>query len=274
MGNCLITQLKGVIDNNNLPKFGELRITNTGSNIESIAIGYGGFSKEIYVINGHFTDSTGQEDLGTTQTLPSGNESYSKRFYITPGAILCLPDKYDIVSFITGGNVELKYLEFDEDSFSYCTKIKYLALNGLNMPMNISALKNMTKMTLFTLKGGFVQGDIANLSNLTKVQGTVEFGYNKFIYGDIVNLSVWKNVNVLVMTGTTISGSAKEFGDAMYNSGQGRVSGTLSFNCDPYGNNKPTVTFPDPNTQEEKIINSCIMEFTDSGVNYTPKFRA
>lgn len=273
MGNCLKTQLKEQVQNNELIKIGELRMKNTGSAPMSVQLGYNGIEKTLTVINGYFTDSTGQQNLGTSHIIEAGNQYKKDEVYITPNAVLCIPDKYQLTYFLLEDSVDAKYWDFNEGAFSYCTAIKYINLSGLQKSLDLSALKNMTSIVSFTLKSGLVKGDISNLSQLSNISGTVVIAYDRFIQGNIATLAKWKQVNLLTVSGTLVSGSINALGDAMYNNGNGRISGTLTLTCANYNSFAPTVTYTDPQTHETKVVDSCQLTFSDSGVNYAPTFR-
>lgn len=271
---CLVTKLKKVVNNDNLERIGELRIRNTSSSPQMITLGYGGTQKTLTVVNGYFTDATGTQNLGTISVIEAGDQYKTKNVYISANAILCVPDKYELRYFLLSDNVDEKYWDFNEESFSFCTAIKYINLSGLQKQLKISALKNMTSIISFTLKASNIYGDIANLKNFTDISGTVIIAYNRFIQGDISTLSKWTKVNSLTLAGTKVTGSINALGDAMYNNGNGRVSGTLIIDCSSYNSFAPTINYTEPHTSETKLIDGCTLEFSASGVTYTPIYRS
>jgi hypothetical protein len=96
MGNCLVTKLKGVVDNDSLLKMGEMEFdfadkgTQGGSDVIAIATNIPGSTFRI-VGNGYFTDETGVPDYGKTITTQDG----IARFKSTGGGKIIIPHKYD-----------------------------------------------------------------------------------------------------------------------------------------------------------------------------------
>ena len=126
--NCLVTKLKGSVDNPELSKIGDIKIyfgTVATPSVDTNAINVRAVNGDLTcrVVNGYFTDSTFQQNLGTTKTIPNWE---GENLYISnTGAELFIPNKYENVSYIlfAGDEWERQNIVMDISQLSY---MKYL----------------------------------------------------------------------------------------------------------------------------------------------------
>ena len=93
MSNCLITKLKGIVNNPSLPKIDELVIqvnSNTPLYIDSFI--------SCRVVNGYFSNETFSTNLGTSMDSNNGT------IFVTGGSTLFLSPKNEIGTLWGGGN--------------------------------------------------------------------------------------------------------------------------------------------------------------------------
>ena len=225
MAKCLVTKLKGSVDNNELLRIGEMRIK--VESVESPTKNTQGFSCTFsepttleIVGEGYFTDDTLTENKGKSMVVPANNNT---NIIVSQATIVSIRDKYNLVTlycFISNGspygqnkvlNIEdLKYshnirelnlynmkVTGDIANLKNLTALTVLLLNNTNVTGDISALKNITSLNRINLSNTNVTGDIANLKNLTALTGISLT--NIQITGDIAQLESCSNINNIVI---------------------------------------------------------------------------
>lgn len=200
MGNCLVTKLKGVVDNDDILKLGEIRFLTSKS--DSINRCYLSFTESttVKIINdGHFYNST-TSDLGKDLSLSAQQSSVGTK--VSPGSLIQINNKYALAS-ISFGTLENK-ISLAELKYS---PLVYLYAEKDNIEGDISNLAGRQMDFLSILKNPSVYGDIAVLKGMPltvlQLQGTQVTGnvsalkgmaltivqINNLITGDISNLS-------------------------------------------------------------------------------------
>ena len=125
MGNCLVTKLKGVVNNDNLEPLGGMyiwfdHVDNPTAQTQKMRI----IMREVttlVAVEGYFTDSTLSENLGTTKEVDSNT---SVDIYVSNGAKILIPNKYSInVIDVSEGEypTDNKNKRFDIENLAYCT---------------------------------------------------------------------------------------------------------------------------------------------------------
>lgn len=200
MENCLVTKLKGVVDNDDILKLGEIRFLTSKS--DSINRCYLSFTESttVKIINdGHFYNST-TSDLGKDLSLSAQQSSVGTK--VSPGSLIQINNKYALASISFGtleNKISLAELKYSPLVYLYAEKdniegdISNLAgrqmdfisiLNNPSVYGDIAVLKGMP-LTVLQLQGTQVTGNVSALKGmaLTIVQ------INNLITGDISNLS-------------------------------------------------------------------------------------
>lgn len=183
MGNCLKTQLKESVDNNNLFKMGEFAITFDVAEAASddylaISVLYD-IAASARVINGTFMDDTYTSPEGTTKSINA--EEVTVLRVSNTGATLILSDKYNI-----------KYLNPITDSYDH---------KGISF--NINELKYTTFDYNLYWKGlTDIKGDINNIKGNLNIINLINcFGVSGSINGSINPLNTFicnsKDINGL-----------------------------------------------------------------------------
>jgi hypothetical protein len=149
MGNCLVTKLKGTVDNDNLMKLGELPIKfnqvaqpSAATNAITIRAVYSGDEGlTCRVKDGYFTDSTFTQNLGTTHTIADWQ---TETLYISnTGATLFIPNKYNCIGkllYIDGSVWERQNIEIDLENMQYIHYINELTCRGMHVVGDINNL--------------------------------------------------------------------------------------------------------------------------------------
>lgn len=171
MSNCLITKLKGIVNNPSLPKIDELVIQvnkNTPLYIDS--------SISCRVVNGYFSNESFSTNLGTSMDSNSGT------IFVTGGSTLFLSPKNEI-GRLWGGN-----------NSSVTINVEDLAYIG-----NLPGLKWMS---------GCVVGNIDALKD--KPFFVFDAQDNPGLYGNLSSI-LNPNIAILGLAGTAVKGNVSDF---------------------------------------------------------------
>ena len=232
--NCLITRLKGVIDDDSFYKLGELRLSKSQADEftqigQSFRIAFVKNATVSIIGDGYFTDTTGSQNKGKIVNCLA-NTPYN--LFISNGDYeISFSDKYSI------GNFTFK--QADE------TTGTYLYNNTKNIIGDLSSLKysnNMSSLDLglvFNIKGELsILGNLKSLTNLnisqTKISGNIKVLKCPLIY---LNIDRCNN---------NVTGSIEDFVNTQRTSG--RTTGSCSL---VVGSDNPAVTFNGAKLEKE-----------------------
>lgn len=200
MGNCLVTKLKGVVDNDNLPKFNALKIHFDAGNSGQ----YGSLRIEAPVIdadtnNGYIADSSADlqnqdTHISTADALSLYASNVEMDIEITP--------KYDITKLQTIDN----RASFDTNDVKYLTKLTNLFIKNYSCTGNFEDLVKLTNLEQLNVSGSLIYGDIDTISAAT-------------------DLSLFD----ISYTGTRISGSLENFAKKQFIA-RGRQGASIALN--------------------------------------------
>lgn len=202
---CLITKLKGAVNDDSLLKLGELRLKITsisGENSQSIRVGTltEGVTLSLKIIGGgHFTDLDGSENYGTTKDVTT-----AETLYISNGNYyLSITSKYELSNLsvltdmdIVGGLEELKFSD----------KLISLSLEGSDVSGDLSLLSGFTNLYNLYLTSSQVTGNISSLSGLTKLQ-TLNMSELLGVEGDISVFQNMASLQTLNLYHTNVTGN-------------------------------------------------------------------
>ena len=206
MGKCLVTKLKGAVDNQNLLRIGEMRIkfnkvSNPTDTTQCIIFKVSRDTKIEIIGDGYFTDSSLAQNNGKNLTIRA---NVSTEVYVSNNDIeFSIPDKYAIANIF----VKEQYrgnASFDIEGLKFSTSLTNLYLTNMPAYGDIAALKNLTALTNINLDNTQISGDIAALKNLTAL--TKLTASNTQISGDIAALKNLTALTKLTASNTQISG--------------------------------------------------------------------
>ena len=245
MAETLVTQYAGTVDNDNLPKLGELRFsitpaqnTNVRYNLLELSTKAGEGDVVVSVIgNGYITDANRTANLGTSKTIAAG-ANMDKTYFSNGTFTVVVSNKYAITALVggTGASVSCNYKNWSFDieqlrgmsnltnlqfhtsgfygdiiSLSSLTNLEFINLRSVpNLYGDISSFHNLNKLTYLYIVGDDtkfinITGDIAVLSKLTNLQ-LIGFSCTN-VYGDISSLRNLSNLGFIFLSHTsTISG--------------------------------------------------------------------
>ena len=180
MAKTLVVKLAGTVDNDNLRKLGEMRIQIRPFS-EGTLHPYNQrldlhISEPIQLKltgNGHFTDSTLAQNLGTTLTLQAGNQS----IYVSDStSTLHIYNKYAITAFL------LPYFEnkyghqhwtLDSADFDGMYALANLTIHygEVTADSSLATFGDLTKLTTLNLISGQhnIKGDLSDIAGLTRL---------------------------------------------------------------------------------------------------------
>lgn len=218
MNKTLITKLKGVVNNDNILKLGEMRIRIAKvANPTDATQGFGiTVNKPVtakIIGDGYFTNKTLSANLGNTMNLNTGSNGI---WVSNDGVEISIIEKYSITevtnsypgqsSGVYGENIDL-----DLSSFKYSTSLTGLDIHDSQISGNIGDLKNLTALTFLGLHNTQVSGDIKDLKNLTAL--TFLSLHNTQVSGDIGYLKNLASLRILSLSNTQVISDIKELKD-------------------------------------------------------------
>ena len=210
MVNCLVTKLKGSVNNNELLRIREMRmrIAKVGNPTDANR----GFTISVnkpvvleIVGDGYFTDKTLAENKGKTITLNTGDNGV---WVSNDNVEIAILDKYSITAISSlypqstasyGSSMDLNLSDL-----KYSTALNSLNLGGTKVTGDIANLKGLTALTFLNLGGTKVTGDIANLKGLTALYSLELISTQ--ITGDIANLKGLTALTFLNLRNTQVTG--------------------------------------------------------------------
>ena len=212
---CLLTKLKGTVNDDTLMKIGEIRIVKTKATewdaaTQKFSIQ---FNKDVeleIVGDGYFTDKTGSSNLGKTQKITANTET---GVYVSNSDFeISIPNKYALTKLRLhyqssdgwSRYPETKYLKGGLSALIYATNLEELGLNAILNLGDISFIKNLTKLTRIDFTDSSVTGDISALSGLTALTDIVLS--NTQVTGDILALQNLTALTDAYFTNTQVTG--------------------------------------------------------------------
>lgn len=212
---CLVTKLKGVVNDDTLLRLGEFRIkvsqvSSPSSKTQGFTFGFDEDSTLEIIGDGYFTDRALSANLGKTLTISkdvptdvyvkNGNFELAvlNKYALTQIAFYAQQDGYANASQLSNRSINL-------NDISYSTHLTKLNLAGVPMSGTLSDLSKLINLIDLSMGGTAITGDIASLKNLTKL---TNLGINNTnIYGDIASLSLMKGLSSVNFDLTQVSGN-------------------------------------------------------------------
>jgi hypothetical protein len=194
MGNCLVTKLKEVVDNDNLQRLGKVAITFKApsgheTDIQYHAI-YLGFTENtrVFCENGHFTDVTMSLDQGTYKDFTA---NAAQGMSVTDGATIVF-DKYNLFRLSSSFTFSSVYIVGKQnyimtlDDFDYVTTLTTFDTPGYVSSQvcgNVKTLRSSTGLGSLSLMGSNIAGTLEDISNLPLT--TITFANDRLDAGDV-----------------------------------------------------------------------------------------
>lgn len=206
MVQCLVTKLKGTVNNDSLPKIGELRIKFRKVSRPSVDSQYLNLStvgtQSITIVgDGYFTDSTLSQNKGTTLSITGNNNIV---YVSNTNCEVSIPNKYNITDLNLGNNSKKIFnKELDLDQLK-CSPLNSINVPYVNLIGGLDDLKNITSLMSIIMQGSNVTGNISSLKNLTLLK-TLNLS-NTNVIGDLDNLKGITSLSSIILSNTNIAG--------------------------------------------------------------------
>lgn len=222
MGNCLKTQLKESVNNDNLERLNCIKIKLTPySGISQLTVGTGDGFTAVIVGTGKFTNSAGTEDRRQETSSINGTFYFKD---VVDGDICYIQNKYQIAYF--NGDDGKTYLKSGAVlNLDYCSNLLQIKFGNRNNPYfdvndfskkttlnSLSLLRSFYNNTLY----GDVETVVKNMVSNGRTTGTFKLGIsgNNFKFHEVKSSTVseWmliefiSSTEVVVHAGETTSG--------------------------------------------------------------------
>ena len=193
---CLVTKLKGTVNDSSLPELGCLYFTLQNPSDKLVKIEAIGEDVEFFTPNGEavFYSSSSKEGSGASKYAVTTSNTI---FYVDASTKVRIGvrNKYALEKLDVYESEELT-VDIDFNDFAYCKKLNILSFSTTQLSGDISALQNLTALTSINLNNTQVSGDISALQNLTAL---TSIGLsNTQVSGDI---SALQNLTALTSIG-------------------------------------------------------------------------
>ncbi len=155
---------KAVVDNDSLPKYGELKLKTVGTG-NSVAINIKSeVAQTLTIVSGNGTFAA------------SGAKTYSiaKNIEASPittndADVISVENKYELLQLMVKTDNGQNLSVADLSELEYCTKLKKLSIKYSEFGGNIQSLSRLTELTNLLLMSANFTGDISNLSGMTSL---------------------------------------------------------------------------------------------------------
>lgn len=173
MNDCLIHQLKGTVDNDNLETFGKVTLkfkANTPATAKYSRIACpANETLEVKALNHNFIDGNGA-DTGSNTMVCSNATGLVHLFYVSGLGDTVEIDKYNIVELDNSRNVEGLEKPIDIETFKYCEHLEILRIRGCKG--DIGSMASVTTLRSFraiAYEGVIKLSDALRLTQLTEL---------------------------------------------------------------------------------------------------------
>jgi len=222
MAETLVTQYAGTVDNDNLPKLGELRFsitpaqnTNVRYNLLELSTKAGEGDVVVSVIgNGYITDAGRTANLGTSKTIAAGAEM-EKTYFSNGTFTVVVSNKYAITALIGGtgasGSCNYKNWSFDIEQLRGMSNLTNLQFHTSGFYGDIISLSSLTNLEWLELwSNPDLYGNISALANCINLQ-VLAFYYSSNVSGSIDTLINLTNLYIVDMSLCNVSGNISVF---------------------------------------------------------------
>lgn len=207
MENCLVTKLKGTVDNNNLPIFDAVRIHINSTAASSAPQNQRKFSCTAYNlttftlenIGGSFVDSEGQI-IGDGKTLTIGT-TLTDVYYSANTTMILVKGKQNIYTLsVASGNCA--YIDFED--IRYALNLQSFAVCGAGQTGELSDLSSL-KLSSLTINGSPITGNISSLAKMTTLRYVNFLSNSIIIEGDFASWAPYRSASTVNVTTGSIS---------------------------------------------------------------------
>lgn len=232
MEKCLVTKLKGVIDNAELLKIGEMRIKvgkapSHPNDAQGIKVGFNTPTVLEIVGDGYFTNK--EMSLNNGKKITVNPQFDGQLVYVSQACTVSISNKYALnllYSWEKGTDPYNEDVVFDIADIAFSNMLESLSVCFTNVYGDIAAVKKLENLKIVDFRNSLVYGDIANLKDLV---GLTAVSFNgERITGDISNLKNCLNLTALYVTMSSVTGDIASLKNIKNLTSLGVVSCSLS----------------------------------------------
>ena len=214
MNMCLVTKLKGIVNNESLLKLSEFRfkidkVQSPSKNNRSFAIDVNSSMYVRIIGEGYFTNEDLSENKGKSLLL---NPESINCIYVSNNDVeVSIENKYNIERFYCEAVSDSwlvgtghKNIHIDINDFKYSNALTSLNLADTTLTGDIAAIKNLTALAYLNLENTTLIGDIAAIKNLTAL--TYLNLENTTLTGDIAAIKNLTALETIYLRNSNTSG--------------------------------------------------------------------
>ena len=210
MEKCLVTKLKGVIDNAELLKIGEMRIKvgkapSHPNDAQGIKVGFNTPTVLEIVGDGYFTNK--EMSLNNGKKITVNPQFDGQLVYVSQACTVSISNKYALnllYSWEKGTDPYNEDVVFDIADIAFSNMLESLSVCFTNVYGDIAAVKKMKNLKMVDFRNSLVYGDIANLKDLVGLTSAAFEGER--ITGDIASLNNCLKLSSLHISKSSITG--------------------------------------------------------------------
>lgn len=210
MEKCLVTKLKGVIDNAELLKIGEMRIKvgkapSHPNDAQGIKVGFNTPTVLEIVGDGYFTNK--EMSLNNGKKITVNPQFEGQLVYVSQACTVSISNKYALnllYSWEKGTDPYNEDVVFDIADIAFSNMLESLSVCFTNVYGDIAAVKKMKNLKIVDFRNSLVYGDIANLKDLVGLTSAAFEGER--ITGDISSLNNCLKLSSLHISKSSITG--------------------------------------------------------------------
>ena len=234
MENCLITQLKGVVQNDNLTKLGTIKLHVTPKTItnelqQRLTVRAINGTIDVILPGPYYFGDTVADISTNTDTQYSSSGSAPTKYFKNAEYSIVIDPKYNL-RWLKIANVANSIISVDIADLKYCTSLEELQLDGSDSRGDIAALSSITNLNELSIGDTQITGDISSLSGLNLevllintqgISGNISalanmtnlttLSLGQYITGDIASLGKCTKLETAYLGNTTIGGTVESF---------------------------------------------------------------
>ena len=206
MGNCLVTKLKGTVQNSNLLRVGEMRIyvhriDNPSSETQRINLNFTEDVKLEIIGNGYFTNNTLVSNLGKSLIAKANVETL---VYVSNGDFeIAILNKYALTKInINNKKIAIK----DIADLKYSSSLNYLGINSVENVGYFSDIKSLTNLSYLAISNANINGNLRDLKPLTNLAYLIIGNTLNKITGNVSSLKDMTRLNSLAIQNSDVIG--------------------------------------------------------------------
>lgn len=240
---CLVTKLKGLVNDDNLLKLGDMKTTLSENSKVYLAWGVSKDDIVRIIGNSYFSDSTYTNNDGTSKNVSGTSiDTYVK---FSGDSDIIVPDKYDLADIsmpeVTVDIVDISYIRalasLNCKLFGDLEKINdFICKSSISAIISFSSpelygnlggidFSDYTKLMYFNITGSKIEGSIEGFSKGLSLQ-YVDLGGNPNVTGDISAFNGLSNLKTLSVNGTKAYGDIGKLPGSLY---KFDANGTFTF---------------------------------------------